>query len=59
LNHPRFRRGDRVRILAGPFINCVALFDGYKPQRHIKVLLNLLGQPVPITVKSNFVEIGD
>jgi transcriptional antiterminator RfaH len=37
------RRGDRVRILAGPFRGERALFSDMKPRQRVEVLLQLLG----------------
>jgi transcriptional antiterminator RfaH len=36
-------RGDRVKILSGPFQNHLALFDGMKGSERVMVLLALLG----------------
>jgi transcriptional antiterminator RfaH len=40
---PRLRRGDRVRIVAGPFREHLAMFDGMRPGERVAVLLQLLG----------------
>ena len=40
---PRFRCGDRVRIVQGPFRQHLALFDGMRPGERVAVLLQLLG----------------
>ena len=40
---PRFRRGDRVRFVQGPFSQHLALFDGMRPGERVAVLLQLLG----------------
>ena len=40
---PRFRRGDRVRVLHGPLAGQVGLFAGMKPRERVAVLLTLLG----------------
>lgn len=43
---PRFRRGDKVRIVAGNFQGHFAIFEGMSPPERICVLLNLLGRSV-------------
>ena len=40
---PRFRPGDRVRVLHGPFIGHIGLFAEMKPRERVEVLLGLLG----------------
>jgi transcriptional antiterminator RfaH len=40
---PRLRCGDRVRIVAGPFREHLAMFDGMRPGERVAVLLQLLG----------------
>jgi len=37
------QRGDRVRILAGPFSGHLAIYAGMKPRERVEVLLQLLG----------------
>jgi transcription antitermination factor NusG len=43
---PRFRRGDRVRVLHGPLAGQVGLFAGMKPRERVAVLLTLLARPI-------------
>ena len=40
---PRFRRGDRVRIVSGPFREHLALYEGQTARARVAVLLRLLG----------------
>jgi transcriptional antiterminator RfaH len=40
---PRFRRGDRVRIVQGPFNGHLALYEGQTAHQRVLVLLSLLG----------------
>jgi transcription antitermination factor NusG len=39
----RFKRGDPVRILRGPFQGRLAIYAGMKPRERIEILLGLLG----------------
>ena len=40
---PRFKCGDPVRVLHGPFIGQVGLYAGMRPHERCEVLLSLLG----------------
>ena len=40
---PRFKRGDAVRILEGPFVDRIALYQGMRPRDRVEVLLAILG----------------
>ena len=40
---PRLRHGDRVRIIAGPLLGRLAIFEGMKPRQRVEVLLGILG----------------
>ena len=45
-----FQKGDRVRILHGPFAGRLAIFADMKPYERVEVLLMLLGGERPITL---------
>jgi transcriptional antiterminator RfaH len=53
---PKFRAGDRVRILHGPFIGHVGLFAGMKPRERVEVLLAILGAAQRVTLAADAVE---
>jgi transcriptional antiterminator RfaH len=40
---PKFRPGDRVRVLHGPFTDHIGLYADMKPRERVEVLLALLG----------------
>ena len=40
---PALRRGDRVRILRGPFSGHLAVYADMKPRERVEILLQLLG----------------
>src|SRR5262245_36059117 len=40
---PRFKPGDRVRVLHGPLAGHVGLYAGMKPRQRVEVLLAILG----------------
>jgi transcriptional antiterminator RfaH len=41
---PRFRRGDKVRIVRGPLSGLEGLVEGVRPQQRIEILLAVLGR---------------
>jgi transcriptional antiterminator RfaH len=53
---PKFRPGDRVRVLHGPFAGHIGLFAGMKPREHIEVLLAILGAAQRVTLAADAVE---
>jgi transcriptional antiterminator RfaH len=53
---PKFRPGDRVRILHGPFIGHVGLYAGMKPRERVEVLLAILGGSQRVTLAADAVE---
>jgi transcriptional antiterminator RfaH len=44
------RRGDRVRILRGPFTGHFAIFADSKPREQVEILLSLLGGQQRVTL---------
>ena len=48
-----FKKGDLVRIEAGPFVGLNAVFDMAKGEDRARVLLTILGQRQRITVDEN------
>jgi transcriptional antiterminator RfaH len=56
LNPPRFRPGDKVRVLHGPFIGLVGLHVGMRPRQRVEILLTLLGGSQRVTLAADAVE---
>jgi transcriptional antiterminator RfaH len=52
------KRGDRVRILRGPFTGHLAIYHDSKPRDRIEVLLQLLGSTRSATLESLDVELA-
>ena len=50
------RRGDRVRILRGPFTGHLAIFDDMKPRERVGILLHLLGGEQRVTLAREDIE---
>jgi transcriptional antiterminator RfaH len=45
---PAFAPGDRVRVLAGAFMDCAGLFNGLADQDRVSILLEMLGRKVRV-----------
>ena len=56
VHKPLFQRGDRVRILRGPFSGRLALFADMKPRERVEVLLRLLGGDRHVTLARQDIE---
>jgi transcriptional antiterminator RfaH len=53
---PRLQRGDRVRVLRGPFREQLALYDGQAAHERIAVLLALFSGPRRVTLPRDDIE---
>src|SRR5262245_28599941 len=53
---PRFRAGDNVRVLHGPFIGIAGLYQGMRPRQRCEVLLAILGGSQRVTLHADAVE---
>jgi len=51
-----FFKGQKIRIVNGPFNSITALFDSIRDKERIFLLLRLFGRELKITVPINFVE---
>jgi transcriptional antiterminator RfaH len=52
----RFKKGDPVRLLNGPFADVIGLFECATDNERVMVLLDLLGRQVKVKMKPEFVE---
>lgn len=52
---PRFRAGDKVRVLDGAFSSCLGLFEGTSERERIAILLDLLGRKVRVVLDADLV----
>jgi transcriptional antiterminator RfaH len=52
-NRPQFQVGDPVRIVEGAFTDCLGLYDGYPDNDRVRILLDLLGRKVRVTVDAD------
>jgi transcriptional antiterminator RfaH len=56
LDHrPRFRAGDKIRVLDGAFSSCLGLFEGMAEHERIAILLDLLGRKVRVVLDADLV----
>ena len=53
---PKFRPGDRVRVLHGPLAGHVGLYAGMRPRERVEVLLAILGGSQRVTLPKDDVE---
>ena len=53
---PKFRPGDAVRVLHGPFIGVTGLYQGMRPHARVAVLLSLLGGQQRVVLGADAVE---
>ena len=53
---PKFRPGDRLRLIHGPFAGHVGLYAGMKPRERVEVLLAILGGSQRVTLAADAVE---
>ena len=53
---PKFRPGDRLQVIRGPFAGHVGLYAGMKPRERVEVLLAILGAAQRVTRSADAVE---
>ena len=46
-----FKPGDNVQITGGVFKNCIAIFESFKSDERVILLMNLMGQQQKISMK--------
>jgi transcription antitermination factor NusG len=53
----RFRRGDRVMVVSGPFTGIIGTFDRYRGIERVVVYIEALGQNASVEVDEKDVEV--
>jgi transcriptional antiterminator RfaH len=53
---PSFKRGDRVRVIAGPFEHHLGIFEHMTGAERVAVLLSLLGRTVTVRLAAADIE---
>ena len=48
LDRPKFKIGDKIRILEGAFYDCLGIYDGMSDRQRVEILLDLLGRKVRV-----------
>ena len=51
----KLKEGDKVQITDGVFKNCIAIFNSYKSEERIILLMKLLGQQQAINIKQELI----
>jgi transcriptional antiterminator RfaH len=54
-NKPSFAPGDKVRVLAGAFIDSAGLFSGLADHDRVSILLDMLGRKVRVLLDADMV----
>jgi transcriptional antiterminator RfaH len=52
---PRFRVGEKIRVLEGLFCDCLGLYDGMPDRDRVAILLDLLGRKVRVLLNAEAV----
>ncbi len=52
---PKFAAGDRVRVLAGAFMDFAGLFDGVSDRDRVAILLEMLGGKIRVHLDADLV----
>ena len=53
LDHrPKFKAGDKVRVLEGAFYDCLGIYDGMSDRERVEILLDLLGRKVRVRMNA-------
>jgi transcription antitermination factor NusG len=47
-HRPKFKAGDKIRILEGAFYDCLGIYDGMPDHDRVGILLDLLGRKVRV-----------
>ena len=56
LDHrPRFKVGDKIRVLEGVFCDCLGLYDGMSDRERVGIFLDLLGRKVRVLLDAEAV----
>jgi transcriptional antiterminator RfaH len=53
---PRFKPGDPIRVVSGPFVGLAGLYQGMNGHQRVAVLLSLLGGPNRTELPANAIE---
>jgi transcriptional antiterminator RfaH len=54
-SHPRFRAGEKIRVLDGAFVECLGLFEGVSERERVTILLDLLGRKVRVVLGEDLI----
>jgi transcriptional antiterminator RfaH len=52
---PKYRAGDKIRVLEGVFYDCLGIYDGMPDSERVAILLDLLGRKVRVVLDAEAV----
>lgn len=59
LDHrPKFRVGDKIRVLEGVFYDCLGIYDGMSDRERVGILLDLLGRKVRVLLDAEAIAVA-
>jgi transcriptional antiterminator RfaH len=50
LDQPKFKIGDKIRVLEGAFYDCLGIYEGMPDRERVEILLDLLGRKVRVSL---------
>jgi transcriptional antiterminator RfaH len=55
IRRPRLVPGDKIRVVAGTFSNCLGVFEGIADRERVAILLNMLGRQARVLLDGDLV----
>ena len=55
----KFKKGDKVKVLGGPFADFIATVEKYEADQRIWILMDLMGRKTNIQITSNALKVSD
>jgi transcriptional antiterminator RfaH len=54
---PKFKVGDKIRVLEGAFYDCLGIYDGMSDRERVEILLDLLGRKVRVLLSAEAIAV--
>jgi len=55
---PKFKVGDKIRVLEGAFYDCLGIYDGMSDRERVEILLDLLGRKVRVLLSAEAIAVA-
>ena len=55
----KFKKGDNVKVLTGPFADFIATIEKYEADQRIWILMDLMGRKTKIQTQSDYLTLSD